>query len=448
MTVATSLPQVARTSTPVVTVHDVVSLPPETPEIVAHRIDVPRRADSEQEYALSFGGWVLGKSAPVAAVELIATGRVMTTSVVRLVRPGVTAAYPDHPEACGYWFRAGVLGMPSEFRLTLRAVLGDGSRVPLGYVVGRRLPVRSDACPTLAPLMVTSLGRMGTTWLMRLLAEHPSILVHREYPYELMAGRYWMHQLRVLSAPFDRDASPHPDTLGSDLWRIGANPSYGPMLGGCRTLSSWLGRAHVERLATFCQESIDTFYGLLAQEQSQPAATFFAEKYLPDQLPALVWELYPRAKEVFLVRDIRDAVCSMLAFNAKRGYQSFGRGQVPSDAAFVRRLACDMAILAQASRSREGRSHLVRYEDLVADPGRVIAGILEYAGLGHDVDTVHGMVERSSTESPELAAHRTSENPAASIGRWRRDLPRELVAECAEAFTPILDEFGYDPTPT
>ena len=41
-----------------------------------------------------------------------------------------------------------------------------------------------------------------------------------------------------------------------------------------------------------------------------------------------MWELYPRAREVILVRDFRDMVSSMFAFNAKRGFQGFRRGSV------------------------------------------------------------------------------------------------------------------------
>ena len=36
-------------------------------------------------------------------------------------------------------------------------------------------------------------------------------------------------------------------------------------------------------------------------------------------------QLYPRAREIFLVRDPRDTLASMLAFNARRGFVDFGR---------------------------------------------------------------------------------------------------------------------------
>ena len=39
---------------------------------------------------------------------------------------------------------------------------------------------------------------------------------------------------------------------------------------------------------------------------------------------ALTAELYPDAREVFLVRDFRDMVASIFAFNRKRGVRGFG----------------------------------------------------------------------------------------------------------------------------
>ena len=46
-------------------------------------------------------------------------------------------------------------------------------------------------------------------------------------------------------------------------------------------------------------------------------------------------ELYPDSREVFLVRDFRDMVSSILAFNAKRGARGFGRAAAETDAGYV-----------------------------------------------------------------------------------------------------------------
>jgi hypothetical protein len=95
-----------------------------------------------------------------------------------------------------------------------------------------------------------------------------------------------------------------------------------------------------------------------------------AEKHLADNLPWLVWELYPHAKELFLVRDFRDVFSSMLAFNQRSGRRVFGPAHVESDeelAYFLR--DSRLRYLSNSWPKREERAHLIRYEDLIT-PGK------------------------------------------------------------------------------
>ena len=79
------------------------------------------------------------------------------------------------------------------------------------------------------------------------------------------------------------------------------------------------GSDHVADLATFAQQRIDAVYRQVAA-LGDGRAEFFAEKCLPEgNVPQLLRELYPDAREVFLVRDFRDMLCSIRAFNEKRG---------------------------------------------------------------------------------------------------------------------------------
>ena len=41
---------------------------------------------------------------------------------------------------------------------------------------------------------------------------------------------------------------------------------------------------------------------------------------LPDHVPILLSDLYEDSREIILVRDPRDVLCSLVAFNAKRGF--------------------------------------------------------------------------------------------------------------------------------
>jgi hypothetical protein len=292
--------------------------------------------------------------------------------------------------------------------------------------------------------MVTSLGRTGTTWLMQLLSEHPQVVVYRDYPYELRVAKYWMHMLKVVSEPANHFQSADPENFHSNMWYIGHNPFYSGSVADHPQLGRWFGRIHVEQLATFCQFSIEECYKQVADSQRQLEPVYFAEKHVPDRIPGLIWELYAQAREVILVRDFRDMVCSMLAYNAKRGYNSFGREEVSSDEEFILRVyQTHLVPLVRSWKSRSKQAHLLRYEDLILHPARTLSFLLEYLDLDHSSSTVEGMIQRASKERPGMEQHRTSPDLERSIGRWRRDLNPSLQAVCQETFRDILEEFGY-----
>ena len=413
--------------------------------IAAHGIDHPCRGHVGDEYAITVAGWVIGASHRALEVEILAGGRLVKTTYIDIVRPDVAVVDPVLSRgATGYWARVGVLGLPPRFELEVRAVLDDGSRVTLGHAIVEHAPVDAGSSPLFRPIMVTSLGRMGTTWLLHLLSGHPAIVAHRSYPYELSVGRLWAHQLRVLAAPADYVSSHTPDTFAGDLWNVGPNPFYGEMVRKSPELQRWLGRSHVDELASFARRTIDGFYAELARLQGQDPDGYFIEKFLPDHLPILMWEMYPRARELFLVRDIRDVICSMIAFNAKRGTRSFRRDEAADDRDFVTLVAQDLEILRDNWEQRSDCAQLVRYEDLVRAPHQVLSRILRYLELEDDPMTVDRMVRRAAEPSPDLDGHKTSVGPAESIGRWRCDLAPALVAECDRHMAGLLAAFGYE----
>ena len=88
---------------------------------------------------------------------------------------------------------------------------------------------------------------------------------------------------------------------------------------------------------------------------------------------------------------------------------------------------------------------LVRYEDVILRPEDELDRILEYVSLDRGPGVIKSMVlEAESTPNSLQAAHRTSQTPARSIGRWRQDLRPELVLACNDAFGDLLDEMGYE----
>lgn len=417
-------------------------------------IDLPKSGARNDFYAIQVRGWVIGQGSPVEAIELVYEDIPIRQVPICMPRRDVVAKYPEvsGSEKCGFWIATGTLGIAPEFELRIDAVLRDKSRATLGVIRGRQQPLTSGFEPKLQPLMITNMGRTGTTWLMRLLGEHPQIVAHRVYPYETRAHRYWMNVLKVLSEPANSFRCPVGDDLLPQISSIGQHPiyNYQSMDNSTsdeeRSLNRWFGRIYVEHLAAFCQQSTEAFYQEVARNQGQDNALYFVEKQILESVHTrwLVRTLYPKAREVFLFRDFRDMLCSILAFNAKRGYNAFGRDKVNSEDEYVRMLQLGWLSLLQEWRSRVSSAHLLRYEDLVSSPVESLRSILEYLGLDSSLSTIKGIIQRASEETPEMRGHRTTPDAVTSIGRWRRDLDASLKVICDEVLGDLQKELGYD----
>lgn len=410
-------------------------------------IDRPAPGDSWKGTALPIAGWAVGTDVPAVAADFVHEGRVIRKVPLAMNREDVVARFEDESVRlrCGFRTSLGMLGMPSPCEIDVRVVFDDGEIEPLARVRATHDGVEATHHARWAPLSVTTLGRTGSTWLMRLLREHPDVVVHGSYPYETRAAAYWLHMVGVLSNPANHLQSSHPDAFPDDLWTIGHHPFNGERIPPDSSLREWFAAEYPAHVTGLARRSIDEFYDRVGDEVGKPAATHFAEKLTPGHVPRLMWQLCPRAGEVILVRDFRDMVCSILAFNRKRGFVAFGRENVGSDAEFIAgNVASGAHALLAAWRERSGQAWLVRYEDLVLDPERTLVSLTEHIGLASDAATIDGVIARASGHEGAMERHRTSRDPASSIGRWREELPEGLVEVCREAFGDALEAFGYD----
>jgi hypothetical protein len=405
-------------------------------------------------HILTLAGTVISHTQPVSRVQIMRRNELLVSTGVReeprpeLTRVASTSPVPSQvtPTSYSFAFNLEALALDPRFEMRLWAVLADRSRVSLAMIRGRRRSVLAGYRPRRQPLMVTSLGRTGSTWLMRLLAEHPAVLTYRKYPYEVRPAKYWLHLFRVLSSrPNPAKVVGQPQEFHLETLAAGANPFRAPSFAAIPELEAWSGGAYVERLAAFCQESIDQWYEIVATAQDEKPAIYFAEKQFPDDFPRLAWSIYPGAREVILVRDFRDMVASMLAYNRKRGFDDFSRVGREDDEAWVKSLRSGVNALTRAWQQRRDRAYLVRYEDLITDPPTTMAGVFEYLGVDASAEQVAEVIKRTSADPTELKQHQTTTDPAASIGRWRQDLPSVLQAAANQAFRRGLKTFGYEP---
>lgn len=400
-------------------------------------------------------GWV-ASTAPVAHLEFIHDGIVIARCVPTLPRPDV-ASVSGSPPPVGFWKAIGTVGLAPAFTIWMRAVFEDGQQAFIAEIRGRQ-QLTSPFTASMQPIMVTSAGRSGSTWLMRMLAEHPDIIVHEQFPYESFICSYWMHFLNVLATPGDNSQVEslqfwqHSNRLPPFPYFFVAPSHRDDPTGAQPILDRWY-FDQVEELAGVAQAAVESFYRKYASERKHTKPAFFAEKIVPaGHCRWIMQQLYPRAREIYLVRDPRDYLASVLAFNARihgqleetqlTGFDGFGRELVETDEQYIDVIRSSMLSFTELWRRRSQYSTLVRYEELIRSPTEQIRAMLDALELDSSASIVDSMVKAGNKSTGDVDLHRTSTDASSSIGRWKRDLEPRLQTLCDEAFGGLLDELG------
>jgi hypothetical protein len=420
-------------------------LVPDPDALLGFSIELPVAGTAKEAYSFEFAGWVLGARSPAVQIELVSNdGPVRRVSII-YPRSDVDRVFPAAPQnsKVGFWAPVSVVGMTPEFDLLIQVRLGNNQRVPIARIYGRHKPVPSRFKPTMQPLLVNSLARTGTTWIMRLLSEHPSIASLRIYPYEVRPGKYWMQLLGAMAEPaYQAQSLSKLGNFDGDWWEA-QDPFQRGSLAQNAALQQWFNSRFVEQTALLCQQSIEDCYREIASVQNQPAPQYFAEKHIPDEVPGIIWELYPHTREIIVVRDFRDMLCSIRAFNAKRGTVGFNRDQVDNEEQYIHRLGREAQQLLSSWRTRSDRACLVRYEDLISQPVDTLRRVFAYLDIECPSSTVEDILRRALVDTSEMQAHRTSGSAQTSIARWHSDLDADSKLLCEHVFGAALEEFGY-----
>lgn len=309
-------------------------------------------------------------------------------------------------------------------------------------------PVFRDGNPSVtaaglmpAILLPTS-GRNGSTLTMQLLATSPQIAMEREYPYE---ARYFTFFLKMSQLPL---LTPSADGMWSSetLLRPDGKTIFGPPTWPGRTLT--LGTPHDspfdERcfLALWREFSAAAGYVANASEFGMTDGTgvlWYAEKTSWKSLAGFRGSIATRC--LYLLRDPRDVWISVRKFDAQRGYFGFGRRIDESEADFLGRfLEQQVETLEHLQGLREDdRTMIVRYERLAGDMPTESRRIGDWLGLTLDPQAVEG--NRRS-----FAHHMTSDGKAASVARWKRELPPEINRRFVDRLGDLLRHFDYETT--
>ena len=343
--------------------------------------------------------------------------------------------------AAFFRFLVPAIALRPAFDVTVMVNVGASEWVDAAVVRGTHDLTFEAAARERSPLLLSGVARGGTTMSMRMLAEHPEIACVTEYPYESRHAQYLVRHMIVGVSPSDRQRSMRPQEVNSPSVTSGSNPFFSPGMEN----SEWLSTSYQEFAATHVKELIGGFYDEVASAHGKPQSRFFAEKFPGVEQGTALRNLFPGTREVFLIRDLRDVVCSATSMNERRGGEAFGAAVASSPTEHLRNLTKGTMGRWQKYRADWPESDVVllRYEDLVLAPHATIGRACRALGLDSSDATVGAMVAGALGDTGLQDRHVTSSDVASSVGRWRTDLDPEAAAAAPEILAEFDESFGY-----
>jgi hypothetical protein len=281
--------------------------------------------------------------------------------------------------------------------------------------------------------------RSGSTWLMRMLAEHEAVVPIDEpligdHLGPLISDRPGAIASRLDSTNFTLSR------LRRDVrWYFFAEEFrevWAPLLGNLIR-----GRLYAHALSYPARAPLSKTQLIIKEPNGSQAAD-------------LIMAALPRAKLLFLLRDGRDVVDSELAaiaegswvskdFPVAEGLKEGARLEFAVQSAH--KWLWRTEVVQAAFRSHSGPKHLVRYEDLLEDPLGRTKEVFVWLGLGIEQPELRAVVEKHSFEQLPTEQRGPKEFfRAAQPGLWRQNLSPEEQAAVVGILGPKLRELGYE----
>jgi Sulfotransferase family len=279
--------------------------------------------------------------------------------------------------------------------------------------------------------------RSGSTWLLRMAEQHPSIIGMNEPTIGYHLSPFLSNEPGYRVEDLDLGTFTQRRAMEGDPDRFFATKYADVWLPGLRRLLNDRLLAHLEREVGGSAPS-DAL--LLVKEPNG------------SQSADVIMRAQPTARLLFLLRDGRDVVDSELASFAVGGWQerSFAhmRGVEESERLdFVTRSAYQWLwrteVVESAFAEHRGPKHMLRYEELLREPERRLVELFEWLGVPLDLVDVATVVDRFAFER---LPHRgpDEQNRFATPGAWRDNLRPDERTAVENVLLAKLQELGYD----
>lgn len=161
----------------------------------------------------------------------------------------------------------------------------------------------------------------------------------------------------------------------------------------------------------------------------------------------LIFELFPNAKAILIVRDGRDVACS---------YRELAKRKI--DSRYSPNLPVSMKEIAAEWRKNNKKAlddlkkfapsgfHTIRYEDMVTESEEAMVALCNSIGLEYSTEMLdyHKDVKRNEPEEFLQWKEKTLKRPMTTqVGRYNQDLTKEEIDDFENIAHDLLTSFNY-----
>lgn len=285
-------------------------------------------------------------------------------------------------------------------------------------------------------VFVVGCGRSGTTWVQSIIAARPEVVTTQE-----------SHAYEVIFGNVARRGHRNPAAWAKVLHRHDLAAREQRWVG----LHWWVDRRRLCELIGAAMAAVGRPSDEVAEDVIEAVfdAYFFAHGGGPDRVllektpghlafADRILRRWPEAKVVEVLRDGRDVCVSMQQQALTVRWPP--RERERQITAWVRAVTTGMALRADPGLA--GRIHLVRYEDLKADPVGEITRLYAFLGFPADAATAADVADRT-----DFRHHRDTgagrHNRKGEVGDWRNHFTPEDEALFRRLAGEVFERAGY-----
>jgi len=271
------------------------------------------------------------------------------------------------------------------------------------------------------PIFIVGVPRSGTTLMRLMLCAHSRICIAPETNYLNRWRRFYSHLDVTNPRQFD--------VFWSDFRKVEIFPSFDVDP-----------QATLDRIRAAHQHDHRTIFASIAKEYAgRMGKKRWGEKTPKHELYLdVLFEWYPAARVVFMIRDPRAVSASLLS-------KDWGGTYVNAHAERWRRSS-----IRAARWEKDDRVHVVQYENLMREPESVLRGICKFLGEEYEgsmIDRPHAseyvLYPRQNAKDTTVPVVRPINR--GGIDRWRSRLSSRQVSVIEFVAGDEMKRRGYDP---